>query len=104
MNKKQLVVAWGIIFLMNSICFAKEEMTLELINGVTTQQQVIKVFRKPDEVTKDKTGNEVWVFKDAIKIDNVDSGKEYQNYLLELTFNKNGILINSDIKPAGSGH
>jgi hypothetical protein len=99
MNKRQLIFAWGIILLISNACFAKEDITPGFINGITTQQQVIDDFRGPDEVTKDEYGNTVWIFKDAVEIENADTGQEYPDYLLVLTFDRYGILIKTGIWP-----
>jgi len=45
----------------------------EIIKGVTTQNEILKVFGAPNIVTKNKSGNEVWTY-DTVSV--VKSGEE----------------------------
>src|SRR4030042_3922229 len=40
----------------------------EIVEGVTTQQEILNVFGPPNIVTKNKTGNEVWTY-DTISVE-----------------------------------
>lgn len=44
-----------------------------IIKGVTTQNEILKVFGAPNIITKNKSGNEVWTY-DTISV--VKSGEE----------------------------
>jgi outer membrane protein assembly factor BamE (lipoprotein component of BamABCDE complex) len=44
-----------------------------IIEGVTTQNEILKVFGAPNIVTKNKSGNEVWTY-DTVSV--VNSGEE----------------------------
>jgi hypothetical protein len=44
-----------------------------IIEGVTTQNEILKVFGAPNIITKNKSGNEVWTY-DTISV--VKSGEE----------------------------
>jgi len=39
----------------------------EIVEGVTTQQEIIEVFGPPNIITKNKSGNEVWTY-DTISV------------------------------------
>ncbi len=51
-----------------------------IIEGVTTQNEILKVFGAPNIITKNKSGNEVWTY-DTVSV--VKSGEEgYWNVIV----------------------
>jgi hypothetical protein len=71
MNKKTIFII-GLISLFLSSCASvqpveKSRLTVgmvkkEIIKGVTTQDEILKVFGAPNIITKTKSGNEVWTY------------------------------------------
>jgi len=52
----------------------------KIINGVTTQSEILAVFGSPNIITKNKSGNEVWTYdKVAMEKSNEDG---YWNILV----------------------
>ncbi|MCM8779354.1 MAG: hypothetical protein NC834_06210, partial [Candidatus Omnitrophica bacterium] len=99
MNKKQLIVAWVILFLLSSIAVAKQTTSpFELVKGVTTQKDVKENFGEPQTTRIESNGVVVWVFN-KIKVEDLENSKkipEAKEFILR--FNKRGILIDYEIK------
>jgi len=89
--KKGLIVLFA-AFLFLSGCAQNETEKIEksnltagmvkktIIEGVTTQNEILEVFGAPNIITKNKSGNEVWTY-DSISV--VKSGEEgYWNVIV----------------------
>jgi len=82
--KKALIALFAAFLLLPSCAKNKIEQTersnltagmvkKKIIKGVTTQNEILKVFGAPNIITKNKSGNEVWTY-DTISV--VKSGEE----------------------------
>ena len=82
---KKALIALLLVFLILSSCRPNESEKIErsnltagmvkktIIEGVTTQNEILTVFGAPNILTKNKSGNEVWTY-DTISV--VKSGEE----------------------------
>jgi len=79
----------------------------KIVNGVTTQSEILAVFGSPNIITKNKSGNEVWTYdKVAMEQSNEDGywnilvagkggGKQTtstKTFTLMIEFDSNGIV------------
>ncbi len=82
--KKALIVLFSVFLLFTGCAENKIEQTEKsnltagmvkktIIKGVTTQNEILKVFGAPNIITKNKSGNEVWTY-DTISVEK--SGEE----------------------------
>lgn len=82
---RKLVIALSLAYLFLPSCTPNETERTErsnltagmvkrtIIEGITTQNEILKVFGAPNIVTKNKSGNEVWAYN---TISVVKSGEE----------------------------
>ena len=79
----------------------------KIINGITTQSQILEIFGSPNIITKNKSGNEVWTYdKVAMEQSSEDgywnilvAGKggnrqttNAKSFILMIEFDKEGIV------------